>query len=175
MKKHVMLDLETWGNEPGSVITSIGAVRFDIDGIDDDAFYYHIDPVGSTKKYGLTVDASTIMWWLQQSEEARMEFVNAKREDLKDVLYFFSFWFVDSEYLWGNGAAFDNVLLRAAYDAVGEIPPWNWWNDRCFRTMKNQYPHMTEPEFKGTKHNALVDARHQAGWLIKIWNEVGYI
>jgi len=171
MKKHVMLDLETWGNRPSSVITSIGAVRFDIDGIDDDVFYRHIDPVKSMK-YGLTVDASTIMWWLQQSEEARMEFINAKKEGLKDVLYFFSFWFADSEYLWGNGAAFDNVLLRAAYDAVDVSTPWEYWNDRCFRTMKNQYPHVTEPEFKGMKHSALADARHQAEWLIKIWKKM---
>lgn len=171
MRKHVMLDLETWGTRPGSVITSIGAVRFDITGIDDDVFYRHIDP-DKSMKYGLTVDASTIMWWMQQAEEARMEFINAKKGDPRNILNLFSYWFADSEYLWGNGAAFDNVLLNAAYVAVGETPPWYFWNDRCFRTMKNQYPHVVEPEFKGTKHSALADARHQAEWLIKIWEKM---
>lgn len=167
MKKHVMLDLETLGTSPGSVILSIGAVRFDENGLGD-TFHKHIDPEDCLK-LGMTVDASTIFWWMAQSEEARNNLLVAGKYLLMQTLYAFSSWFAGSEYLWGNGAAFDNALLSAAYRSVDISFPWEFWNDRCFRTVRAENPHVSAPEFEGVKHNALDDACHQARHLIKIW------
>jgi inhibitor of KinA sporulation pathway (predicted exonuclease) len=63
--------------------------------------------------------------------------------------------------IWGNGANFDNPLLACAYEAVDVKPYYKFWNERCYRTVKNQYPDI-KLERTGTYHNALDDARSQA-------------
>jgi hypothetical protein len=70
--------------------------------------------------------------------------------------------------LWGNGAAFDNVILASAYRALRLTPPWKFYNDRCYRTMKAAYSDVKMPR-TGTHHNALDDAISQANHLIEIW------
>ena len=165
-----MLDLETLGTQPGSVILSIGAVRFDRTGIDVAGKFYQTIKIQSCLDAGLTVDGDTIKWWLKQSEEARREIYDAKQSELTNILTLFTFWCGKSEYVWGNGAAFDNALLRSAYAAVKLSPPWESWNDMCFRTVRAENPHIEPPEFKGVKHHPVDDARHQAEHLIKIWN-----
>lgn len=62
MLNHCMLDLETFGTKPGSVIRSIGAVMFDLDGRTGPEFYRNIDEE-SCVKAGLTYDPSTVSWW----------------------------------------------------------------------------------------------------------------
>ena len=66
----IMVDLETLGTAPGSVILSIGAVRFDVEKGLLDEFYVNID-VESSQRLGLTIDGDTVMWWLKQSDAAR--------------------------------------------------------------------------------------------------------
>lgn len=171
-KKHVMVDLETLDNKPGAVILSIGAVQFDKDGLGH-TFHNYID-TEDCQRLGMTISASTLKWWMSQSDEARRRVFEAEGHSLKDVLFTFSCWFEDSgcEYLWGNGAASDNVLLATAYDLVNDPvirKPWHFRNDRCYRTMKNEYPHIEAEPFVGVEHDALDDAKHQASHLIKIW------
>ena len=68
----VMLDIETGGTRPGSVIYSIGAVVFDTfyDESNWPTFYSPINRQ-SCLGYGMTEDPDTILWWDEQSEEAR--------------------------------------------------------------------------------------------------------
>lgn len=171
--RDVMADIETLGVRPGSVILSIGAVRFDRDTgeISPNVFYRVIDRA-SCHAAGLTEDASTVDWWTSQSEEARAVLRWADAGDaafLPDALQDFADWMAagPSPRLWGCGAAFNNVLLRAAFDAVGLPHPWPFWNDRCFRTLKGLHPGR-EPERQGVYHNALDDALHQARWALAI-------
>ena len=51
----------------------------------------------------------------------------------------------------------------------GRDVPWKHYNERCFRTMKN-LPGAKSlcPPHDGTQHNALVDARQQALWLVNM-------
>lgn len=67
--------------------------------------------------------------------------------------------------IWGNGATFDNMILRNAYLATGQRQPWNFRDDVCFRTVKYLFP--LKKEFQGVRHHALDDARNQAKYLIK--------
>jgi DNA polymerase III alpha subunit (gram-positive type) len=165
MKTQVMLDLETLGSKPGSVIVSIGAVKFG-EGKITESFYERIDPQSSLTA-GLKIDSPTIAWWLRQSPEALSEIAKPGR-GLTTVLSLFSEWIDDKNAeVWGNGAAFDNVLLSVAYDAGGIAVPWHYWNDRCYRTLKNLHPEI-EPEREGTHHNALDDATTQALHLMTI-------
>jgi exodeoxyribonuclease VIII len=70
--------------------------------------------------------------------------------------------------LWGNGAVFDNTILGNAYFITGRKPPWNPWDDRCYRTVKALFKWIPADERQGTYHNALDDAMHQTKHLIKI-------
>lgn len=154
-----MLDLETLGNKPSSVIVAIGAVKLK-DGVITDRFYKRVD-AASCVQAGLRVDVDTVMWWLKQESAARLE-ITKPGEPLQVALMGFSEWLgcTDAE-VWGNGAAFDNVLLADAYDACAIPRPWKFWNDRCYRTMKSLFPQVPMQR-SGTHHNALHDAETQA-------------
>lgn len=167
----IMLDLETMGNGSNSAIIAIGAVSFDKSGVKN-KFYQQVS-LQSSIDAGMMMDASTVLWWLQQSDAARQAFKdNEKAKLISDVLKMFSSFCSDEKAcgMWGNGAAFDNVLLSNAYRKCGIIQPWKFWNDRCYRTMKSIYP-VHEIKRVGTHHNAVDDAESQALHLISICNE----
>lgn len=58
------------GNTPNSAIVSNGAVRFNGGGILDS--FYNVISLESSLDAGLNVDASTVMWWMGQSQDARI-------------------------------------------------------------------------------------------------------
>lgn len=163
----VMIDLETMGNNPDAPIVSIGAVFFTLQGVSDRTFYKAID-LESAMAEGGRPDASTIIWWLKQSDEARSAI--ASGTSVGSALTALTHWFDlgGASGVWGNGATFDNVILRRAYERRKMQVPWPFWADRCYRTVKNMCPHI-EIARTGTHHNALDDAISQAEHLVRIW------
>lgn len=175
--KHIMLDLETLGTGPDAAILSIGAVKFCPDtGELGPRFYMAIDPV-YCQNAGLTIDANTVKWWMKQSEEARKQVFDSPMM-LSEALSGFSMFCGITQQggknniVWGNSCAFDNVILRNAYKAVGMEAPWDFWNDRCYRTLKALYPQAPFVR-QGTHHNALDDAISQAEHAIEIFKLIG--
>lgn len=162
-----MLDLETMGNGPNAAIVAIGAVRFKQD-IQDD-FYTVID-LQSSIDAGLTMDASTVLWWMKQNDEARQQF-NRQGASLKQALEWFSSWIGQNAQIWGNGAAFDNAILSNAYKKCNIKQPWHYGNDRCYRTLKALYPQI-KMQRTGVHHIAVEDARNQAEHLIQIFTQL---
>ena len=82
----------------------------------------------------------------------------------------FAMWLGDQNALvWGNGAAFDNVILRRAFERLGLDTPWSHWNDRCYRTIKNLAPAIVLERF-GAHHSALDDAVSQTLHLQRIFS-----
>ncbi len=167
----VMVDLETLGNGPNSVIVAIGAVKFDLSsGKLGEEFYMVVDPE-SCVAHGLQMDVSTVLWWMGQSETARTVFSEPNKFPLPGVLHEFAAFISKGDVkVWGNGASFDNVILANAYTKCEIDRPWKFWSDHCYRTVKALYPHV-KLERIGTHHNALDDAKSQALHLIKIFNE----
>lgn len=164
-KKHVMVDLETLGNGSNSVIISIGAVAFNLD--KNETFtntFYSVTNPQSCIDVGLKMDASTVMWWMRQSEEARKAFAK-EGYPLPQELINFSNWYPDGAKFWGNGATFDNVILSNAYAACKIKKPWGYADDRCYRTVKALYPDV-KVERVGVYHNAVDDAVTQAKHLV---------
>lgn len=160
-----MLDLETLGQKPGSVIVAIGAVKFQLGEIVS-SFYERVDPQ-SCIDIGHKMDTSTVMWWLKQENAARLE-ITKPGKPIRQILETFAFWLADPDAeIWGNGAGFDNILLGDAYDRAQLQRPWKFWNDRCYRTLKNFRPDVVYPR-DGTHHNALDDAKYQALHLMAI-------
>lgn len=164
----VMLDLETMGNGSNAPIIAIGAVAFDRSGIL--AKFYTQVSLESAIAHGGVMDPSTVLWWLQQSDDVRAAFKgNEKAPTLPIALQAFASWYTahNGAGLWGNGATFDNVILANAYRAAYVPPPWKFWNDRCYRTIKSIYRDVQMPR-TGTHHNAVDDAESQALHLIQI-------
>lgn len=171
-----MLDLETMGTNPGDAVISVGVQLFDAQaGKLGPGFKVNLD-IEEVVGAGFGVTGSTVKFWINQSEaatKAAIENPSALIQGLMSIADMFT----DNEggvnesiKVWGNGAAFDNVLLREMYRRLNLQEPWLFWNDRCFRTMKGELDPQKnlQPEFIGEKHNALADATHQARWLINI-------
>ncbi len=175
---HLMIDLETMGTDPDAQIASIGAVFFDPNnGETGPEFSKTID----MKTGGGTVNISTIEWWLQQSSEARAAILTDKIPMDDALLQFREFinensgeFFVQ---VWGNGATFDNVILRRSYERQDIPCPWRHTNDRDVRTIVAlglviDFDARSIIAFEGERHNALHDARYQAKYVSAIWQKL---
>ncbi len=165
--KHIMVDLETLGILPGSIILSIGAVPFcAARGIVGDEQFYRIISTDSCKRHNLREDAETRAWWMEQPFEVRgvIDLAEICEASLIEVLNGFNA-FVESfgpdVHIWGNGADFDNAALQVAYARAGLKPAWNFRTNRCFRTLRGLRPDI-RVERSGARHNALDDAVTQA-------------
>ncbi|HIB5907169.1 TPA: 3'-5' exoribonuclease domain-containing protein [Escherichia coli] len=175
---HLMIDLETMGKNPDAPIASIGAVFFDPQTGELGPEFSKIIDMDTC---GGTVDISTIEWWLQRSGEARAAIL-ADRIPLDDALLQLR-EFIDENsgeffvQVWGNGANFDNVILRRSYERQ-EIPcPWRYTNDRDVRTivalgLVMDFDARSVITFEGERHNALHDARYQAKYVSAIWQKL---
>jgi hypothetical protein len=156
--RHIMLDLETMGTAPGSAIVQIGAVDFSVYKIGD-PFSVNVD-LTSCVNAGLRIEPRTVMWWMLQNDDARKSLA-VDCIPLRDALAKFSEWIgSDTVAIWGDGAAFDNVLLASAYRVTKMPMPWHYANDRCYRTLKNLFP--VERILSDVLHNATADAIAQA-------------
>ena len=183
---HVMIDLETLGTGYDAAIVAIGAVQFDPhapEGTLGPTFYERIT-VNSALAAG-TLDASTLLWWMEQSDAARRSTFSGPAKPLLTVLAEFNRFIVlvagmsnvtsEHVHVWGNGATFDNVVLRSAFRAAKLIPTWGFRFDRCYRTLANLLPAARRPPFVnyGVPHNALDDAIAQARHLQKVYAALG--
>lgn len=160
MNNHVMVDLETVDNVPTAGILSIGAVIF-AGPRKGDKFYTAVDLLSSLTA-GLTLSDDTMAWWGRQSPEARAVFDDPTRVPLRAALAMFAKFVPSDATVWGNGASFDNAILSTAYRLCGLPLPWEFWNDRCYRTVAAHLPRRVQ---QGTHHNALDDAISQADHL----------
>lgn len=181
---HVMVDLETMGKKNNAPIVAIGAVVFDpVTGSIGESFY-KVVCLESSVNWGAVIDPSTVIWWLKQSSEARSAIVNDDAIPLQDALLQFREFVSDNvaggskkAQVWGNGASFDNSILRSSYDCIAEDYPWEYWNDRDVRTMVElgqaiSFDPKTTIPFEGSRHNALADAIHQARYVSAIWQRI---
>ncbi len=181
---HVMVDLETMGKKNNAPIVAIGAVVFDPATGSIGESFYKVVCLESSVNWGAVIDPSTVIWWLKQSSEARSAIVNDDTIPLQDALLQFREFVSDNvaggskmAQVWGNGASFDNSILRSSYDCIAEDYPWEYWNDRDVRTMVElgqaiSFDPKTTIPFEGSRHNALADAIHQARYVSAIWQRI---
>lgn len=174
----IMLDLETLGVRCGSVILSIGACTFDrvtgthlFTGPKQPTFHRFLR-IKEQQLAGCTVDASTFLWWLGQSDQARKAMLNGQDEAgvVEGVLNGLDHWFnvvcpeVPARKVWANGADFDLALLSELYRKWGRQAPWPYNGARDMRTVLDIAGCKAAdliPTSTGA-HDALVDAQYQA-------------
>ncbi|MGF1807540.1 3'-5' exoribonuclease [Aliivibrio sifiae] len=177
--KDLMLDIETMGNGPKAAIMSIGACYFDIKtGEIGETFHKQIN-LESAVQAGLVIDVFTVLWWLKQSEDARSKFYdNDDAFHINHVLSEFTLFVKDHSKVWGNGATFDNVILKNAYKKCFQTDaPWAFYNDMDVRTIVRLgrdvgFDPKKDMPFDGVRHDALADAIHQARYVSAIYQKL---
>ena len=184
MNRDVMVDCETLGVGNQPVILSIGAISFgkEVESFGR-TFEININPE-SYDGYGgqFEITASTVKWWMGQSEEAR-EAAFGKGVHIRDALESFSEYLTKdgcSPVLWANDETADLVWLESAYRIVGLPTPWTFRDHRCFRTIKdiagmldiaddaNDYAQKAG----AVAHNALDDAVWQARYTAYVLEHI---
>jgi hypothetical protein len=168
---HVMTDLETMSTSPRAAILEVAAVAFDPrpGGIiaEAQAFHAYVRLEGQ----GRELDPSTLLWWLQQSEEARRQLIEGQRNafPIAQALDGLERWFraavpvhpIDA--VWSHGATFDLPILSDAFRQYGRREPWSYKAARDTRTLFHLFNGGEVPKVEqvGTLHNALADALTQ--------------
>ena len=166
---NIMFDLETLDSKNTSAILSIAAVEFNKNtGEIGEKIHIRID-IQSCFDEGLTVGGDTLMWWLQQSEDARKRIYDTKGiplENALDQVFKFVKGCGENVVVWGNGSTFDiSILENAMYKFYTELP-WKFWNVNDVRTIVALNPSIKKKsKFDGVAHDALYDCLHQIKYL----------
>jgi hypothetical protein len=180
----IMFDLETMDNIGSSAIVSIGAVQCNLITGEFGDEYYRVVDLNGQESVGRTIDVQTMYWWLGQSDSARAALLIPGKILLEEMCASFKAWIEHlqnpkTKRIWGNGASFDNAIIRSAFKSVGEEFPIPYWQDRDMRTIVGFYPKSMQEDWrwrnvrKGTHHNALDDAKYQVKYCSHILQELG--
>ncbi|HFE7433331.1 3'-5' exoribonuclease [Salmonella enterica] len=180
---HLMIDLETMGKKTNAPIVSIGGVFFDPQSSEIGPEFYTAVSLESAMKQGAVPDGDTILWWMRQSPEARSAICVDNAMPISEVLLKLNKFIAcnadNVKYLkvWGNGATFDNVILRGAFERASLPCLWHFSNDHDVRTIVTLgravgFDPKRDMPFEGDMHNALADARHQAKYVSAIWQKL---
>lgn len=171
--KDLMLDIETMGNRSTSAIIQIGACYFNrYTGEIGDNFLENILLKSSIEDWGLTVDPSTIQWWMEQENKSWMK----DGKELMNVLSYFQGFAKEAKYAWSH-STFDIPILCNAYNVIGLALPFHYRLTRDIRTLthladvpKNE----TTEKRKGDtdSHNALNDCLSQVKYCVECFNKL---
>lgn len=168
----VMVDLETMSTANNASVMAIGAVKFSLNTKQDqfsaDQMFYTAIDLQSSEDAGLHISADTIRWWMTQSKEAQDVMRDMRRKSLPSALNAFLSWYPKDAYLFGNGATFDNIILRNAFKAVNIGYPVSYRYDVCYRTIAKMHSDVPFARFEGIEHHALDDAKAQTWHLMDI-------
>lgn len=173
----IMIDIETLGTRMDSVMLSISAVPFNMNGdISERTFDMYID-IDSSIQAGAKVTGHTFLWWLGQSEDARQSQISASRFALVEVLDAFTRWYTEqcthnntALNVWGNGSKFDLGIITSAYESIGNNVPWKPWVEQDVRTVVRWNPDIKKTmkqDFQGTEHKGIDDCKHQIRYVIE--------
>lgn len=174
MVNQLMVDCETLGTKSNSMILSIGAVMFDIEtGETSEQFRVDVSP---SNTYGLNIDASTVIWWLNQSKEAQNDLINHGNISVKlpDALDKFAA-FIEihaPDGIWGNGVRFDLGLLENAYNILGFKAPWPYWTERDVRTLVAFAPDIKNNMVNDLPHSPIHDCIYQIKYCSAIYQSI---
>lgn len=160
MTKHLMLDLETVGILPNSVVLSIGCLPFSFeepksfDEYLEDGFFCKLDVEDQIRNYGRKIDKDTLDWWKQQSPEARVSLKPSKTDiPLAEALrgldaFIRSCKLSDESWFWSRGNLFDFGKIESMCNNVGMPMPHNPFMERDVRTMVDCFAGTTNGKIK---------------------------
>lgn len=154
MVKHLVLDIETLGVEHGSQILSIGAVCGDEQ--------FNVPNIQRT--LDAKIDFNTVSWWMTTPQEAReIAFNQCRANCLHSALIAFNDFIerVQPDYFWGNSPDFDFGHLEYWYKKYHMYTPWQFWQLRDIRTIRDfvDPEKVAEIKAKYIPHIAIEDAK----------------
>lgn len=163
----LMIDIETLGTNPRSVVLSIGAVMFGPGGLG--AEFYHEICLNDSLANGALLDADTLKWWFEQDIKPPISGEHFEFFVLTQLSNFFGDH--EPERVWAKGPQFDIVMVEELYRRHGRVIPWTYRQPRDVRTALDMLrpvdQKMLDELWKGkVEHNALDDAKLQAQHLI---------
>jgi hypothetical protein len=179
----IMVDLETLDTIETAAIIQIAAIEFNTKtGKTGEEFFRNINEV-SNYFLGRTKCKETLEWWYSTPE--RIEQLNNTLKNginldlaLSELYIFLNFLHKNPKgenLLFANPPQFDVAILVNAYRSIGigQSDVWSPFHVQCCRTLKTQRRDIYEKvHFKGTRHNALDDCRHQIAYTVAILNEI---
>ena len=138
---HGMVDLETLGTGSNSVVVSVGLVAFNVSTGDIIAELDIGLNLNQQIKTGGVIDGDTLEFHFAQAPDSIQKMAQRKVLDVKEGLDLISNFIKANNLttLWGNGATFDNVILRNLYARHLKVFPLGFWTDRDLRTAVDIY------------------------------------
>ena len=176
----IMIDIETLDLTPKAVVTQIAVVAFDLD--DPETIIREIEeylPIQPQFNLRRTVNASTILWWMDQDEAARKRLKASAGDDFDELVALVNsvnrklnqvIEAADTVEVWARGPQFDIVTLESLFSDLGQMAPWRYDSVRDLRTAlalagvaKGDVPMRAGL----VAHHALSDCRHQIDCLME--------
>jgi hypothetical protein len=167
-----MIDFETLGNGKNACIAQVGACFF-ADGEILGQMKINFD-AENCMKYGAELDASTVYWWLDQSDEARKSILDQPRVQEYEALISLNEFLREAHEVWSH-ATFDFVILMEALKRRNIKPSFSYRVARDIRTLNALCPTFDKSLVKreGTHHDALDDAIYQAKYVMVMLGMLG--
>lgn len=169
----LMLDIETLGTAPGSVIIEIAAVPFNFGKttrIEDADKVIRVFPdIAAQLQLGMTIDPGTVQWWTSDPQRLQL-FAASMNQPVRLPLDYVANFLNDAWQrwacvaLWANSPSFDVVLLEDLYRRVNVKPAWAYHQTRDLRTLIWATGHERSRELvpaPALQHDALADCRYQ--------------
>lgn len=175
-----MIDASTLGSISTSAISSICLIRFNpYTGKVFENLILNMD-ISLGLHLGAEVSSDSILWWMDQSDSARKNFINSQMDSMDpiDATILIKDWInsieeeIDEELImWSNGAGFDIPILANYFNLLGVETPWSPNNVRDVRTVVNLAPEIKKStSFEGTKTIPLFECMHQIKYVSETLN-----
>ncbi len=170
--KDVMIDLETLGNGENKCVIQIGACYFDrTTGEIGKTFKRNIDAKSATDA-GFQLDASTVYWWLAQSEAARSSILAEPRIPIRDAFNQLDDFLENAKYIWSH-ATFDFVTVMETYKKLNIVATFPYRAARDIRTLVDiMGTTVGDTPRTGVHHDGLEDAIHQVKYCMKAFEKL---
>ena len=158
---HLMIDLETLATTPNAAVLTIGACKFDPQGVDVNSTFYERIKLDSQELYNRKIDDNTLQWWSQQDKQIQEDAFGegSDRIDLKDAMKKLYTFGLGTSNVWSHGSIFDVVIIEDICRSFQQAVTWKFWEVRDTRTLFDLADVSVRIE---GKHNALTDAVAQA-------------
>jgi hypothetical protein len=211
----MMIDLETLDVKSSALVLSIGAVTFEcFEGAQNvgagrpraldyriiDRFYRVLD---MKEQFGMprSVSQSTLLWWNQQSQDARDEAFSSVRCDvwqaMNDLQSFVNYHTITTRdfstvdpsipvkesfqginKFWASPVGFDFGIWNSLADAIGHDTPWRYNQVYDVRTVLNEASysakdHTLSRVIPGEPHMPVFDCEVQIDELVAARNKIG--
>lgn len=168
-----MLDIETLGTRPGSVVVSVALVAFNREDTWLWSRYWNLN-LREQVDVGLSIDPATMVWWMRQSSAALARWASYQEQSLSSSLRELHRDLTEhlsrrpGTTIWAKDPSFDVVILNAAFAAAGLPPFISHRAEASVRTLKLLCPDLPEVQ-PAIEHDPVSDAEAQASFVCQCW------